>query len=235
MADLDLLGLLNGRVGLLRSELDKTESRVLGVTLGVVTDLNDPRHLGRVKVKLPWLSETVESAWAQIATAWAGQQRGSYLIPEVDDEVVVAFRHGDLRYPIVLGFVWSDTSRPPEVDPAVQRRELRSRSGHALIFQDLLANEKVVLQSQAGHTVSLDDSAGGAKITIADSTGVLSIVLDTVNLSITINASSGNLSLNAPAGKLSLQAASIDINATGPVTVQGGANVAVKGPIVQIN
>ena len=93
----------------------------------------------------------------------------------------------------------------------------------------------MIVRSQAGHQVVLDDSASGPKITISDSTGALSIEFDATGQSITINASTGNVALKAPAGKLSLQAASIDITSTGAVSVQGGTSVAVKGQMVQIN
>ena len=96
MAEIDLFGLLRGRSrrSHRRARRDRA-ARVFGVTLGVVTSVDDDKGLGRVQVKLPWLSNQVESAWASVATPWAGQRRGSYFLPEVDDEVLVAFRHGD--------------------------------------------------------------------------------------------------------------------------------------------
>src|SRR5262249_25336227 len=125
--ELDLVGLMQGRVRDLGDQIKDTEQKVYGVTTGEVTDLDDPKFLGRVKVKLPWLSNPVDSAWAGIATAWAGSQRGSYLLPEVGDQVLVAFRHGDLRYPYIIGFLWVDLDRPPEITPRLDRRELKSK------------------------------------------------------------------------------------------------------------
>ena len=121
--ELDLRGLLEGRVKSVEEEVEGTRRRVYGVTLAKVTSLMDPKFLGRVQVSFPWLSGTVDSAWARIATAWAGGSRGTYLLPEVGDEVVVAFRHGDLKFPYIIGFLWSDTDRPPEASPLLERRQ----------------------------------------------------------------------------------------------------------------
>ena len=82
-------------------------SRVTGVVVGVVTNNQDPDGLGRVKVKFPWLSDADESSWARIAAPMAGKERGLYFLPEVDDEVLVIFEHGDLRFPFVPGALWN--------------------------------------------------------------------------------------------------------------------------------
>jgi uncharacterized protein involved in type VI secretion and phage assembly len=233
--ELDLLGLLHGRVRTIEGELEESQQRVYGVTLAEVTDLDDPKFLGRVKVKFPWLSEQVDSAWARIATAWAGGTRGTYLLPEVGDEVVVAFRHGQLRHPYILGFLWSDTERPPVATPRLERRELRSKSGHRIVFDDLTANEALTLESQGGHKIVLDDSAFSTEISISDSSHNLSIVLDSQSGKITIKSSVGQIAVSAPAGRISLDAAAIDVKATGTLTLKGGASVVVKGAAVRIN
>jgi uncharacterized protein involved in type VI secretion and phage assembly len=232
---LDLLGLLHGRVSTMEDELEESQQRVYGVTLAEVTDLDDVMGLGRVKVKFPWLSERVDSAWARIATAWAGGSRGTYLLPEVGDEVVVAFRHGDLRHPYILGFLWSDTERPPEFTPRLERRELRSKSGHRLVFDDLVANESLTLQSQGGHKLVLDDSVASTEISLTDSSHNLSIVLDTRTGKISITTQLGQIALSAPAGRISLDAAAVNVHATGTLTLKGDASVIVNGTSVKIN
>ena len=77
--------------------------RLYGVVVGLVTNNQDPDKLGRVKVRFPWLGDSDESAWARLATPMAGKDRGLYFLPEVDDEVLVVFEHGDLRFPYILG------------------------------------------------------------------------------------------------------------------------------------
>ena len=79
------------------------DGRITGVVIGIVTNNNDPDRLGRVKVRFPWLSGSTESHWARVATPMAGNGRGLYFLPEVDDEVLVLFERGDVRFPFVIG------------------------------------------------------------------------------------------------------------------------------------
>src|SRR2546426_9457473 len=83
------------------------EKKLYGVVAGIVTNNEDPDGLGRVKIRFPWLSEDNESWWARIAAPMAGKERGAYFLPEVDDEVLVAFEHGDVNFPYVLGALWN--------------------------------------------------------------------------------------------------------------------------------
>jgi uncharacterized protein involved in type VI secretion and phage assembly len=233
--ELDLLGLLQGRVSTLENELEESQQRVYGVTLGEVTSLDDPKFLGRVQVRLPWLTERSDSAWARIASGWAGGSRGAHFLPEVGDEVVVAFRHGLLHHPYILGFLWSDTERPPVPSPWLKRSELRSKSGHKIVFDDLVVNESLTLESQGGHTIVLDDSAVSTEISISDSTHNLKIVLDSESGKITISSTVGQIAVSAPAGKISLDAAAVDVHATGTLTLKGDTAVVVRGTAVRIN
>jgi uncharacterized protein involved in type VI secretion and phage assembly len=233
--ELDLRGLLEGRVKSLENEAENTRERVHGVTLGKVTSLLDPKGLGRVKVQLPWLSNQVDSGWARIATAWAGGSRGTYLLPEVGDEVVVGFRHGDLKHPYILGFLWSDTERPPEFSPLLQRRELKSKSGHKIVFDDFIGLQALTLKSQGGHQIKLDDTIGGMKVSITDSSQNLSVVIDTSGGKISISSTVGRIELSAAAGQISLDATSIDIHAKGALSLKGDGTVSINGGIVRIN
>ena len=93
----------------------REQNKVYGVVVGIVKDIKDPENLGRVKVDFPWLGEEADavsgssdedrahSFWARIATLMAGAERGTFFIPEVGDEVLVAFEHGDMDRPIILG------------------------------------------------------------------------------------------------------------------------------------
>jgi uncharacterized protein involved in type VI secretion and phage assembly len=233
--ELDLRGLLEGRVKTLENEVEGTRQRVYGVTLGTVTSLLDPKGLGRVKVKFPWLSSQVDSAWARIATAWAGGSRGTYLLPEVDDEVLVAFSHGDLKHPYIIGFLWNDTNRPPEFSPLLERRELKSKSGHRVIFDDFIGLQGLTLESQGGHKIKLDDTIGGMQISVTDSSHNLSLVIDTTQGTISITSKVGRIELNAAAGQISLNATSVDVHATGALSLKGDGAVTINGATVRIN
>lgn len=233
--ELDLRGLLEGRVKGLENEAENTHQRVYGVTLAKVTSLRDPKGLGRVQVQFPWLSSQVDSAWARIATAWAGGSRGTYLLPDVGDEVVVAFQHGDLKHPYILGFLWSDTQIPPEPSPLLERRELKSKTGHKIVFDDFVGRQGLTLMSQGGHQIKLDDTLGGMQITISDSSQNLSLVIDTSGSKISITSKAGRIELNATAGQISLDATRIDIHATGALSLKGDGSVSVNGATVRIN
>lgn len=106
-------------------------SAVAGVVVGLVTKV---RADGRVKVHFPWLDEGHESDWIRIATMMAGKDRGSFFMPEVSDEVLVAFEHGDARFPYVIGFLWNGEDTPP--GKHVRDRVFKSKNGHSIRFLD---------------------------------------------------------------------------------------------------
>ncbi len=232
--ELDILGLLEGRVRTFEGEIEDAEQRVHGVALAEVSDLDDPQGLGRVKLKFPWLSSQADSAWARVATAWAGGNRGTYLLPEVGDEALVAFRHGSLQHPYILGFLWSDTARPPERSPQADKRELRSRSGHTISFTDRAAHESLTIESRGGHTIVLDDSDAQPRISITDSGGLLSVVLDVHTGKITISNSVGSIDVSASSGVVTVAGANIAIDAKGTLELKGGS-VVISGKTVSIN
>jgi uncharacterized protein involved in type VI secretion and phage assembly len=235
MAEFDLLAMLGGEPGTLRTASEQSRRPVYGLTLGVVTDVDDPEMLGRVKVRLPWISDVVESAWARVVVPWAGGTRGSYFPPEVDDDVAVTFRHGDLRQPYVLGMLWSESRRPPQTSPRLERRGLKSKTGHELRFDDTPGAGSSRLVSGAGHELVLDDTSGTATARLTASGGQMEVKLDTTSNTVTISSTSGSIELKAPAGKVTVQAAGFDVNATGPVQIQSSATVAVKGSVVTLN
>ncbi len=231
---LDLKGLLEGRISLVEDRLEETQERVYGLTLATVTSLDDPKFIGRVQVSFPWLTAKIDSAWAKIATPWAGSMRGTYLLPEIGDECVVVFQHGDLRYPYILGFLWDDTDRPPEITPRLEKRELRSKSGHKVVFDDFPALGNLTLESAQGHKVVLDDTTGAMQVSITDSSHLLGIVIDTAKGKISISAAAGNIELSTGAGQISLKAPSIDITSTGQLSLKG-SKVTITGGMVTIN
>jgi uncharacterized protein involved in type VI secretion and phage assembly len=148
---------------------------------------------------------------------------------------VVAFQHGDLKHPYIIGFLWSDTARPPENSPLLERRELKSKSGHKIVFDDLTGAQALSFKSQGGHEIKLDDTAGGMKLSITDSGQNLSVVLDTSGGKISITSTTGRIELSASAGQITLDATSIDIHAKGALNLKGDGSVSVNGATVRIN
>ena len=95
--------------------------RILGVVVAIVTNNQDPDGLGRVRLRFPWLDDGAESFWARVASPMAGNARGLYFLPEVDDEVLVAFQHGRPEAPVVLGGLWNGKDKPPADNADAQR------------------------------------------------------------------------------------------------------------------
>jgi uncharacterized protein involved in type VI secretion and phage assembly len=196
--------------------------RQLAVVPGVVTNNQDPDNLGRVKVSFPWLTEGEESAWARLVTPVAGAQRGLFWLPEVGDEVLLAFEHGDPGRPYVLGGLWNGADTPPT--DAGDGRDVR------------------VLKSRSGHLIRLDDSDGAEKIEIVDKSGDNTIVVDTAANTITLT-SGKDIQLKASKGKILLDAQEIQVKssadtkveASGSLTVQASGSLTVKGSTVMIN
>jgi uncharacterized protein involved in type VI secretion and phage assembly len=209
---------------------DKGNSwRINGVVTAIVTNNKDPESMGRVKVKFPWREKEDESCWARVATMMAGNDRGIFILPEVDDEVLVAFGNGDISNPYVIGCLWNGKDKPPadNSDGKNNIRKIKSRSGHEIIFDDNndQKTEKVEIHTKAGHTVLLDDSAGKEKIEIKDKTGSNSIVIDSAQNSINIES----------AAKLKIKSQMIEIEAGGMMTVKSSATLTLQGALVKIN
>lgn len=208
------------------NEAGSGAGKVYGVVVGVVTNNQDPEGLGRVKVLFPWLSDSEESHWARVATLMAGKDRGSFYLPEVDDEVLLAFEHGDVRFPYVVGTLWNgqDTPRYNNADGKNDKRVLTSRSGHEFIFDDNDQQGKVVIHTKKNHTITLDDSAGGEKISIADKSGN-SVEIDSNQNSIAVKSGL----------KLTIESQVIEIKAGGTMKLEATGTLTIKGAVVMIN
>ena len=131
--------------------------RIDGVHRAVVTEVRDPEGLGRVQVA-PERELRIKPLWARVATLMAGEGRGTWLLPESGDEVLVAFEAGDPASPVVLGSLWSAGARPPESDPEL--RVVRTRGGLEIRLDD--AAGQITVTTNEGATVRL--ARGGVVI-----------------------------------------------------------------------
>ena len=262
--------LLEGRNG----QGGAADGRIYGVVLGIVTNLGESgqngNDMGCVKVRFPWMPPAegnveIESAWCRIATPMAGSGRGFYFMPEINDEVLVAFEHGDVARPYIVGFLWNGQDKPPRPNAdvvksgKVQRRLLRTTSGHEIVLDD----------SDDSPCISITDNTGKQIIRIDSNTNNIEIKADG-DLSMDVRGNiimkaGGNIQMEAT---MDIKASSqnlgvetktnIDMNATGAVSVKcngpmttdtkgpynlhgatvsvnGDANVAVKAPIINLN
>jgi uncharacterized protein involved in type VI secretion and phage assembly len=165
----------------------------------------------------------MESDWARVVTIGAGNTRGIQWLPEVNDEVMVAFEYGNFNYPVVVGSVWNGQD--------------------ALTDTAAVANGSVnkrLMKSREGHTILLDDTSGALVIEILDKNNN-SIKIDTTNKKVTIT-SQGDIELNATKDvtikgvNVTVQASgNLEAKASGNGTVQATGQMVVKGATVNIN
>lgn len=212
--------------GLLRPDRGEERGDVKGVAIGVVTNNRDDEGLGRVKVRYPW-REDQESYWARMAVPMAGPERGTWFLPEVDDEVLLAFDQDDIRHPYVIGALWNGRDAPPQTndDGRNDIRQIRSRSGHELTFDDRDGAEKIEIRTQAGHVVRIDDTTGSQKIEVRDEGG---------SNKLTIDITAGSVEIES-AASLKLTSAQIDIEASGSMKLKSGGTLTIQGTLVRIN
>ncbi|MGD2114432.1 MAG: phage baseplate assembly protein V [Acidobacteriota bacterium] len=210
-----------------QTAVESRRGKLYGAVVGVVTNNQDPDGLGRVKVRFPWLSQEEESHWARVATLMAGAERGTWFLPEVDDEVLVLFEHGDPRFPYVIGGLWNGGDDAPRdnADGENNLRVITSRSGHELVFDDTSGAEQVEIRTAAGHRVLLDDSSGGERILIEDHSGANTVSIDSVRGEISIACQT----------KLVIESQVIEIKAGASLKVEAGAVLELEGALVKIN
>lgn len=214
--------------------------RIYGMVIATVTNNKDPDKLGRVKLKYPWLSEDIESDWARIVTPMSGNQFGFFILPEVGDEVLVGFEHGQIELPFVMGSLWNGQDKPPEVNEDGK-------------------NNLRLIKSRSGHIIRLDDTDGSEKIEILDKSNKNTIVIDTANNTITIKADA-DISIQSANGKLTLMGkkgidlqsddavrinskkdfevtsnAAVKVKASGNMDLNASGNMTIKGTKVNIN
>jgi phage protein D len=218
------------RTGLLSDQIGNQAplERWPGAVTAIVTNTDDPKNWGRVKVKYPWMTQDAESDWARLIGPGGGPKAGLLAIPDVGDEVLVVFEHGDFNRPFVLGGLWNGKDAiPPKTDSAGTGekpliRTWCSYNGHRITVYDTQDN-KIEVVTQNGHQVTLDDA--NKKISIVSGNG-LKIVIDDNGNKVTLD-SSGEVELKA--------GTNLKIQASGNIDIQANGQVNVKGATVNLN
>jgi len=236
-------------------------SKIPGVVTGVVKNVDDPDQQGRVQVSLPYLGGQNDSTWAPVATLMTGGSRGSWFMPEVGDEVLVAFNQEDVQHPFIIGFLWNGIDKPPSKDIDTHVRRLRTVSGHQIDFVDSDGKEKITITTQGGHKILMDDTPGSANVTVStngghkikmdDSPGSTSVSINTTGSqeiklqdlppSVTIQTSAQNqivvsdappgITINAPTGILSVSCMMANVTANSALNIS--APITIFDGVVQ--
>ena len=175
-------------------------SRVYEPVIGIVTDNKDPDKLGRVKLKIPVLSDQDTTFWCPIIMLGAGKNRGWFFIPDKDDEVLVMFEHGDLNRPLVVGALWNGKDKPPDKNPG--------------------GNPRRVLKSRLGNKITFDDDK--QQLIIEDGVGKGKITFDSQANKITIEALDGDVCFQTPADDMTIVAQSIEMTANTNLEIHAG-------------
>lgn len=211
-----------------------------GLVVGQVTNINDPEERGRVKVRYPGLSKEEETGWARIVGVGGGAERGTVFVPEVDDEVLVAFEGGDPRQPVVIGGLYGSKSKIPQtsiVEGKVQERQITSRLGHVIRLVDGTSpEEQAVVLELAGKQHILHLGKDKLAMSVPESTPV-EITAGDAKLEL---AADGSASLQAKSvsikaeTKISLQSAQIELNADEQLSLQSYGMASLKGDTVSL-
>lgn len=197
----ELLSLLGG---------PSTGNDSIGIVTGMVTDNADPKGQGRVKVKFPWLNDEHTSHWARIISPGAGATRGVEFLPEVNDEVAVLFLQGNMDAPFILGGVWNGKDAPPVKSSEavsggkVNKRIIRSRSGHSILLDDSSGKELVLVEDKSGNRILIDSAKN--QISVEAKGKILVTAKDKVEIK-------GNgILIDAGGGKVDVKGSQINLN-----------------------
>ncbi len=207
------------------------DSKMFGVEVGIVTNVKDDQKLGRVKVCFPRLPGKPESDWVRVVQPAAGAGRGFYWIPEVNDEVLVAFERGEAHRPYVVGALWNGKDKP---------------------MKDAYTDENTtrMIQTKSGHQIILDDKKDAEKIIISDKSGKRTLTFDVKNKKFLIEAKEGDVEIHAEkkiilecedleiktkkSGKIDI-GSTFDLNVKDKANIKAGPQLNIKASRVNIN
>ncbi len=205
-------------------------SKFTGVTIGVVTENFNDKFPGMVKVSLVLGVEGENvTDWVRVMTPYAGNGYGMYMLPEIGDEVVVAFHLGEISKPIVIGSIWNGKQEIPAEtalkDNIVKR--IKTKGGHEIVFKEKASEEELIIHTPANNTIILHDKE--EKITIADSKSKNTVMIETKSgkISVTaekvisLDAGGASLELNGSGKSITMKSDNITIQATKALKLKG--------------
>lgn len=230
-----------------------------GVTVGIVTNIEDPEGLGRVKVRLSNRSEgDYETDFIRVMTPMSGANCGVFFLPAVEDEVLVAFGDGDSSQPYVLGSLWnSKNTQPAKIEDGGENniRMIRSKEGHTIIFNDDTEKEPgIKIQTKQGLILDLLDKNDGKTISLSDNSGNIIEINSNdgkgkfeTKTEITVKSGKGTITLGSDGivlkggdialegQQISIKGTSVQLEGSSGITVSSNGETNVKGTMVKVN
>ena len=201
------------------SAAHQSDQYFYGVMQAVVVDNVDPLGEGRVRLTYPWLNQSMETEWCRVCQFYAGNGYGSFFVPEVNDEVLVACVHGDLNEPVVIGALYNGKDKPAskrEKAPGLDQKLIRTKGKHQLLLDDTPDKKKIEMKTSDGQTLTLNDQD---KKIVIDTGGGQSITMEKNGGAITISTSGGQ---------------QVKLDGTGTITLSGKMKVKLDAAQVEI-
>jgi len=212
--------------------IEEIKKKFYGVTKGIVINLLDPLMLGRVQVQLPFVDALDLAPWAHVATPMSGKFAGSYFIPNVTDEVLVAFEHGDINVPYIIGSLWSGAAPPPLPSPLPQIRAIRTQLGNQIVFTEVPPSVTIQTSptppvampappSPAGPYQTISMNPAGVQVATPTMVQIMvgPVMVSVLPAAVNIQVGSSTLAVT-PAG-IAMHAPTVTIVADGPLTLRG--------------
>jgi len=202
------------------------DKKFYGVYPAIVSEIGDKDHPGEVRLTFPWFDPGMKTEWCRVCNLYAGNGYGSFFHPEKDDEVLVAFVQGDMRWPIVLGGLYNGQDNPPTARTADKDQKLlRTKGGHEILMDDTSSEKHVQVKTNGGHTADFNDQ--DRKVEIKTAAGH-TVTLDDGGSKITVQTSGGQ-SITLESGSIKLTATSVVIDAA---SIKLGGNAAVQSLVL---
>ncbi len=205
------------------------DNYIYGPVVALVTANDDPKKQGRVKLRYPWYDDKTESDWVRVVYMNAGPNHGFFAVPELKSEVVVAFGHGSMREPYVLGCLYNGKDAPPtdrQADDKKDEKLFRTRGGHQLLLRDTKNEKRVELKTDSGHSLTMDEP--GKKVTL-ETQGGHKLELDEAGKKITLTTGTGQSVVIDGSGTVTLTAMTVKLDATQVELGKGAAEKVILG------
>ncbi len=217
---------------------DDGAKKYYGVTVGRVISPLDPLAIGRLQVQLPFIDSIDLAPWARVCVPMAGMLSGAYYIPNIGDEVLVAFEHGDVNAPYILGSLWNAIERPPLPSPIPQIRCTRTLTGNQIVFEELPPTVTI----QNGPTPPVPIPApplftGPYQTIKLGPAGIMIEALQVQMMASTgVTITVGGTSIAITAGGVAITSAgTLSLSAAGAVSISAGGTCSITAPLIKLN